>query len=322
MDLNLSKIALALGTVMAGAAAVSTSMVGCGGDDTAVTADSGARDGTVDVAVDGPGSDDGSQTEAGTDGGGGGDADSSTPSDANDASDVQQYDVPPLGQYPHSVDEAYCVRMGNCCLVQPSQWNLTGDGGCTPIIDEFGGFRGLAEFNAALDSGLVTYNQAAAANCLQEISTLNCGVLTAQDIVKIQNDCFSAMQGTLGVDAGPCVNALECQSGEYCQLATDGGPGRCATLQGIGQPCNDTVHSTDCTYLGNGNPSAYCDPGDGSAPPTCASSKPLDAGCNYNPECQSGACNWPVCVDSIVFSDPGVANGVCAYFTIKDAGTD
>lgn len=313
MHRNLAKAALMLGALVASATVASVTIVGCSGDDTSnAPGDGGNLDATLDGRADAPTAD-GPTGEAGGEGG--------PSTDAGDAADVQ-YDVPPVNGYTLAVSEAFCARLRGCCLVPAQQWNQDGDGGCVQTLEQGGGVANISTYNAALDGGHVVYDKAAAAKCFQEVAAINCGLISAAQQAKIVDDCYAALRGTLAIDAGPCVNSLECTSGAYCRIPGDASTGRCVAVQAVGQPCSDVLNSTDCTYLGNGTPAAYCDPGDGAAPPRCASAKPLDAGCNFSQECQSRACNSPVCVNSVVFSDPGVPNGTCAFFTIQDGGTD
>jgi hypothetical protein len=74
------------------------------------------------------------------------------------------------------------------------------------------------------------------------------------------------------------------------------------------------VTSTDCSYLGLGSSSLYCAPGDGG--PTCQTTLPLDAGCTAFPQCQSGVCLSPRCVDTTVLG----GSATCRAYTIPDAG--
>jgi hypothetical protein len=229
--------------------------------------------------------------------------------------------VPAPSQFPHAVDVAYCTRLEQCCLVPHSQWNQSGTNGCVPTLDSNGGVVGLAGFDTALDSGLVAYDPTAAKTCLEYVNSLNCGTVPATAGELIRNLCFGALKGTLTAGAGPCVDSLECGRGLYCRVASQGTSGTCEPLQAQGKPCQDTASSTDCTYLGNGTPALYClDPGDGGTS-TCQAALPVDAGpCSQPAACQSWTCNYPTCVDSFVFSDPGTPNGTCAAFTVLDGG--
>jgi hypothetical protein len=208
-------------------------------------------------------------------------------------------------------------------MVLPGQqWNQEGDGGCAPYLDQNGGAFGIASFGG-LGGGKVAYDQMAAYTCLHEFLSINCGTVASASLVKVQNDCFAAMVGTLDVGAGPCTSSLECKPGGYCRAAGDGGAGACAALQGVNQPCVDLLSSTDCTYLGNGTPARFCAPGVDGGAATCQPALGLDAGCSSNPWCVTDSCNGTSCVDLYVFSDPGTPQGTCAGFILPgDAGAD
>jgi hypothetical protein len=319
MTRNLARITIILGGVVGAAVAVGGLAAGCGGDDSGVVHEEGGHDVTTGDAPMG----DALMGDGGEGGPGevdGGDA----ASDANDFADIGdvQIDVPALTAFPHAVDEAYCTRLQQCCLVDPSQWNQDGaDGGCAPSFDQAGGVFGVASFGG-LAGGKVAYNQAAAYNCLHDFLSINCGTVASSSLVKVQNDCFAAMVGTLDVGAGPCNSSLECKPGGYCRVVGDASTGTCAALQTQGQPCVDTTSSTDCTYLGNGNPALYCAPGVDGGPATCQPALPLNGTCTQNPQCVTDSCNGTSCVDMYVFSDPGLAMGTCAGFTLPggDAG--
>ncbi len=189
------------------------------------------------------------------------------------------------------------------------------------FFDMYGGVVGVANHKTGVGSGLVVYDAAAAQTCLDSVLSFACGSGPSSAIDLVRNECFGAMQGTLTAGNGPCFDSLECVSGLYCQAGADGGPNTCAALKTQGQPCTDTTHSSDCTYLGNGTPALYCQPVDGGTP-TCQPDLPVDAGCTANAQCLTWACDDPICVSSYVFSDPGQPNGTCAYFTLPDAGGD
>jgi hypothetical protein len=315
MKYRINRIGVLFGCLVAGGAGlVSCLAAGCGGDDTIVNApDGGDATAGGDARADtNPSPDAPSQDAA---------VDTSVAVDANmfDANGFvdtgAMADAPPLQGFPSAVDQAYCTRLQQCCLVPNGSW----DPNCGPELDGVGGIIGIWDHNAALDGGHVTYDAAAAGTCLNYLLSLNCGVVPSAAVRIIRDLCFGAMQGTLGPDGG-CVDALECQAGLYCRLAADGGAGNCTALQGQGQPCTDITLSTDCTYLGNGTPALYCAPNPDGGGATCQPALPLDAGCSVAAACQSWSCNYPICDDSFVFSDPGVPNGTCASFTIVDAG--
>lgn len=302
------------GCLAGGAALMFGTTAGCG-DDSSGAAPS-VVDATADTKPTAPDAMEDSHVDAGTA------TMSDGPSGFADVGDVA-IAIPSLSQFPHAVDVAYCTRLQQCCMVPAADWNQTGTSGCVSTLDTMGGVLGLGGFASALESGHVEYDASAAKNCLDHVYSFSCGAVPASAIAFTRDVCFGAMHGTLGAGAGPCVSSLECASGLYCRVVSGGGPGTCVALQGQGQACADTTASTDCTYLGNGTPALFCfDPGDGGTP-TCEPALPLDAGpCNQAAACQSWACNYPTCVGTIVFSDPGAPNGTCAAFSIDDAGAE
>jgi hypothetical protein len=332
MNRELNRVGILFGCFVAGAGLISTVMAGCGSSN---SSEDGGTDATTDSSGDvmtaetsSEGSNDAgdaAETSLGADAPLSVDGDAAEVTDSAsgfvDVGDVA-IDAPSISQFPHAVDVAYCTRLQECCLVPPSQWNLNGASGCVPLVDQGGGLVGIGAFNPALDSGLVLYDASAAKTCLDFVLSFSCGDVPASAYNTIKTVCFGALQGTLAAGAGPCVNALECQGGLYCQVAADGGPGACAPLKTQGEPCTDTRFSTDCTYLGNGTPALFCfNPADGGTP-TCQPAVPVDGGCTTEAQCQSLVCNYPVCSNVEIFSDPGQPNGTCEFFTLPDAGGD
>ncbi len=341
-----------------GLAAVSA---GCGGDDTvAVSGEAGgpadgttealtdavAPDGTLldGMTTDGASSNDADAAEAQADGAladsaqpdsaqstdgaqadGGPELDSSdASSDASDGSVNEeegggQDAALTLANFPATVTSTYCARLEQCCGVTAAQWN-DGGGGCIALTSSYG-FFGVNQYTAAFDSGAISLDPAAASTCLAELSAFNCGTTSATAFDNVRADCFAAMVGHLGGDAGHCINSLECQPGEFCPTGPigDAGSSTCVPLRSDGQPCGDTLNSTDCRFLGIGAPDEWCGAGpDGGN--ICQPTKPAAAACRQNPECVTGVCVYPSCVDSYIFSDPGVPGGSCATYTLTDAG--
>jgi hypothetical protein len=219
--------------------------------------------------------------------------------------------VPPLSGFPNAVDVAYCERLRECCGAGLNNW----DPNCAAQLDNLGGVFGQGAFNAAFDSGLVQFDASAAHSCLLLVRSLTCGTIPAAGLATVIQDCFGAMQGTLAIDAGPCINSLECSAG-FCKLAQDGGPGFCHALAALGQPCTDPAGSTDCTYLGNGVPPLFCGPNDAGMN-VCQNALPLSAPCNSGVQCASGSCYSTGCSSNQILSNAGI----CSQF-ITDAGAD
>jgi hypothetical protein len=310
------------GGIAGTAGAMSAAFVGCGSDDSTkpnTEVDGSSTDATTDVSVsaeaspelESGGGDTGVVTEKDAGDGGTG---SSEP-DASEAGGPAGPNVVPA-EYPSRVSSAFCARLNQCCLVSAASWKQST---CVSQLQNAGGFRFLGEYSASLEAGTVGFDASTAANCLSAMSTIDCGELTSTKVLQLQQECYSALSGKVGVDAGPCLTSADCTSGAFCSITGDAGT--CTALLGLGDPCTHAF-SDECSYLGTG--AAFCAvpseiPG-GSGPAVCAPTEPIDGGCFANSPCQSGLCGFPGCASQIVFADPGVENGTCDFYTIKDAG--
>ncbi len=327
MKLRLSNRGLVLLAGVTGAAAAAIAASGCGGgDDTSISSPSSdaSVEATTDSAVesqdaDASGLDTGTLlpeagiAEAGT---GGPDAsDAGSERDAGDAS-VSQYDGS-LAQFPAAVSGAFCTAKQVCCLVSAAQWNQAD---CVREVELGGGFRSLSTYTHSFDGGHVVLDASAAATCLSDMQTLltsACGVLTSTTVLRLQGECYGAVNGTLGVDAGPCTSSIECANNEYCSDA-----GVCTHLEGLGEPC---LSSDSCSYRGTPGSGIYCNLAADGGAGQCAPTEGLDGGDCATAVyayvvCRSGLCGFnPGCADSITFTDPGPHSFLCT-FIIPDAG--
>jgi hypothetical protein len=292
-----------------GTTSLTLAAAGCTGDDTVSPVDASV-DQTADTQAD---------VRPPTDSGGDGQA-TDAPLDVSadvgrdggpDVRDGGGADAPTLIDYPAAVNAAYCTRIAQCCLSANFDFAK-----CNAVLDDpaVGGVRGISLYNASLDAGTVVYDASAAAACLAEVTSIPCGLISAVDLVKLQTDCFAAMTGTIAVNANGCKTSLECVTGAYCDRADagDGGLGTCAALAPDGGGC---VRDEQCSYLAQGKPPSQCD----NDAQVCEGTLPVDAGCNQSSQCASQLCLGK-CQSTGVISDPGVPNGICDFFLIKDAG--
>lgn len=302
MKLNLRRIVISLAGVVAGTGMAAGTVVGCSGDDSVAPGGEAGADVTQDVTQD---------VQPHPDGMADGAADVQPDAMPDSTPDVG-VDAPPLAAFPRAIAVAFCARLAECCL-NPTTFDQPK---CLAALDNptNEGFVNTATYEPFLDGGNVNYNPTLAAKCIMETRQVACGLVASAEAKAIQADCFGAMTGKLAVGATGCRGSIECVTASHCSLP-DGGDagGTCTALSGIGGACTNTSTSDECTYLGNGAPPNYCN---GS---TCAAAKDLDASCGSNAECKSGIC-FVRCVDHQVFSDPGVPNGICDYFSIHDAG--
>ena len=180
---------------------------------------------------------------------------------------------------------------------------------CANDFAAFGGVFGQ-DTRASSTTGGVTYDKTAAEQCLTTLASINCGTVPSAAWDSLFSLCFSALQGTQGIDMGTCTSSLQCKSGEYCSVvdagAGDAGAGVCVSLKVAGQPCVDTGGSTDCSYRGTGAPTLYC--GNSDAGTVCLPAQPVSGACGLPVQCESRLCNGAqhACVGSYTFSHLGV----------------
>ncbi len=324
---NLARVPAILGALVGASGVLACALVGCGGDNT-VGGDGGdsSTDGTNPDGTNPDGTKPDGNKPDGNKPDGKKDAPSTdSPADATDAgdagdapeeADVTSTDAAALYAFPNAVNTAYCTRLAFCCD--------GADAGAFQLnecVAEFGTTGWLNVGLADVHGGHINFNPTRAADCLSDIAAVSCGTVTAADIQTQISDCTQAMVGTLAEGASGCNSAWDCAPPAYCDNF-GGGTGKCTALVGVGMPCQDTNLSTDCSELGNGHPDNYCALGDGGGA-TCETELTNGTGCFSSTACQSQICDNTLllCEPSTIFSDPGVAGGVCNFFnTPPDAG--
>jgi|GEM_PF-2065794 len=120
----------------------------------------------------------------------------------------------------------------------------------------------------------VTYNDAAATQCLTGIQGLGCSNMAAAGYKSTLQSCFAVYQGKLAAGAA-CTASIECAPGNFC----DAGSRRCAALRAVGAAC---TASDQCSYRGAG---ATCADGQ------CVPPLPDGSLCSAGLECASGLCD-------------------------------
>jgi hypothetical protein len=330
--ITITKGAAILGMFVCGGAGLGLVAAGCGGDDTTGALPDAQVDGTVDVTVD-------QTTDTTTDTTisdvKASDVTADTPS--NDAgadvigdadANIVPADGAALTTFIDQVDLTFCERLASCCGLDGGTFDINADNESCAYFERIGtgpfGNIGLA----VTSSGNIDFDPTSAAACLNDMANIPCAnvaSLTSAEFRQYTTDCAGALVGTVGLDAGPCLSSFDCQSPGYCAITADGGV--CVPVKAIGQTCTETTTGTDCSYLGNGTPAAYClHTATGS---TCQASLPDDAGCSgvlSVSACASLVCDYSadggkgpyVCSNTTLFGFPSV----CSAYPIPDAGHD
>jgi hypothetical protein len=299
---SLKRAASVLAAVVGFGGLASIAFVACTDDPAAPSTDGGAADSTTDAAID-------QQTDAPrADADAGTDAADTSPPDAADGSNAL------LQGFPARITAAYCQHLASCCVTFDA--GTFDQARCEQIIIGAGGYlqMNIAANEGALDSGHVTYNAGAAANCLTDIAALDCTSDPSAHWTKTRGDCWAAVNGASDGGAA-CTSSFECAPGNYCKGvgADDGGKGACSALEEAGASCGSNFA---CTYQQNGlAPPLWCDPAAGS---TCVAQKALNETCTQDLQCASG-----ICIQTCLAGATGPSAGLCNVLAVpKDAGTD
>jgi hypothetical protein len=306
---NLGRVSAAMATLAGASMAVALVVVGCGGDDNGTDGgtDSGpdmkASDHTVDVKTDT------TQPDATPP-----DADAAPPPDAPPP-DAKFFDVGEasfdvviipeggfdvsLAQFPAAVNAAYCQRLETCCHALDAGVADAG-GFAAGCIADFGPYSASGNLNLAnTASPHVVYDPSNAKECLEQFAATPCGTETAAQSELNYLTCASAIQGQLAIGASGCTSSFDCVSGAYCP--SDGGT--CTALAIAGMPCKDTNYSTDCTYLGNGDPLLWCNADSG----TCENDFSTGSSCIEYEQCNTQVCNFSgstgTCASTLQFAN-------------------
>jgi hypothetical protein len=322
---NLARTSLMLGALLSASGALALVAVGCGGDDTSVGSTDGSADGTsMDASPDHHVGKDGEAADAKKHKDGESEAESDDGGESEASDDGPAVDAPTLADFPNTVNTAWCQRLADCCDGN--------DAGAFQLSECISGFGTAGWLNVSLantQSGHIAYDPANAAKCLGDIGAMSCGTLSSTAIEQQISTCGQAMVGKLDVGAKGCTSAWDCAPPAYCDNfeadggVVDGGTGTCKALAAAGSPCQDLLSSTDCSEIGNGHPDNFCSPGDGGGA-VCTPEFANGVACNFAfYQCQSQICDntTGLCQSTTIFSDPGDASIVCAFYnTPVDAG--
>jgi hypothetical protein len=323
---RLGAAVLALGTTCG---LIGMQVLGCGGDDSAVASGPDASEAsltdtttTVDAAP--PPSEASVEGDADAAGGmmGMGDADAgSSMGDAADAGTTCAITVPTAGEFFHSYAATLCQSLKGCCNTGPRF--DTANCVASYAVPGSGGFLAVGLPSKYLDGGRVAYDPAAACQCLEAVSAINCGTVPADTLSAIQQKCLAAVHGDVAIagpadggDAGQpaCASSYECATGAYCTKeytsvpAADASLGSCEPLVADGGSC---ASNNQCSYLGNGVGSLHCGPGS-----VCSTRSAAGVTCAINTDCASNLCTSASCSSGEVVASPAL----CTYFTLPDAG--
>src|SRR5581483_9294559 len=246
---NLSRAVFTMGVLAGVTSAASVAVVGCSGDD------NGGMDSGKDTSLDQTG--DQQQPPDGQ-------PDSPLPDGGMDAMDGNVF-----VQFQQQFGQAFCTRFQQCCNgfdAGPFDYTF-----CVDQVSR-GGVEGsnidlkIAEIANGQN---LQYDSTAAQACLAALSTLSCPIVASQEWKTLVDACMNAITGKLPV-GGKCIRPTECQKGEYCNYAAEGGVsdggntyGLCANVLAQNAKCGQapfgaTFSYDECAYKGWQQPPRFC----------------------------------------------------------------
>jgi hypothetical protein len=178
-----------------------------------------------------------------------------------------------------TIGTEYCAKTFDCCTAAEiadmfDGAPFTDEAGCVQFYTGF--FMQLSSmYQASIDSGKLTYDGAAASQCVSAMRAMTCTDFARADD-PLATECPDPFQGNVA-NGTQCAYDEECVSG-YCEGDVQFGmpkPGTCKDLPTSGQQCVDFT-CADGLQCQNG---------------TCMALKPDGASCYDGDECMSAGCN-------------------------------
>lgn len=264
-------------------------------------------------------SDDSSVGPGGTDGGGGTDGateGSTTPDGGTDSAvdagpDVIVVEAGTVAAFIEQNAKATCARYKECCGAAAFD-----EARCNTDFALDGWVQSLDQLtvDGVADGGKVTYDPAIASQCLTAIRNMTCKNTTAAEYKNAWQKCFSAATGT-GAVGTACKTHVECVNTSFCDPDNDGGT--CTTLLGAGVACQRNFNAAapgQCSYRSTG--ASQCRGAAGTE--TCQGLAADGTDCEYDWDCQSGACS-PTDDAGTAFKCSSTVDflfGICDYYKV------
>lgn len=178
----------------------------------------------------------------------------------------------PLDGLDEAYAEAFCTKLFACCNdAEAMQFGMilgfTDEASCKTSY-QMGFDEELVEIRARVETGELTYDGEAAAQCRSLIDSSTC----VEFLASTGHDACDV------VFTGPIENGQPCQDDEDCRTGNceidDNGLELCTAIPGEGQACITT-----------------CSAGLSCANGTCITPRPDGEGCTSSDECASGVCD-------------------------------
>lgn len=191
----------------------------------------------------------------------------------------------PLEQLPAETAAVLCANSSACLGRLATQVDVAGS--CESAYEGFVANTTIPLWQAAIERGTMTYDGAAAANCLDEVRALGCDVATAAEPAS----CRERAVGTIPLGE-PCSLSEECAGDAYCNGAScPEEPGTCTARHAVGEDCSSDEHcreGLDCDREGVCR--APANMSGGSCGGASGLSCPLDEACVITSSDGTGTC--------------------------------
>lgn len=195
----------------------------------------------------------------------------------------------PVTSFGIELGKVACQKSFQCCTdtelmqefkdLSTNGQPITTEQQCEQALGALGAFVSQ-QYQASIAAGRVTYDEAAAGDCIATLKGLSCPEYAAN-----QHDADLTLAGCMqflvpAVDTGgTCSQDYECKTSN-CAFDSSGTSGTCQPMPTQGQ---------DCT--GNCASGSYCAFDAAQNKTVCTSTKPDGASCLGNNECATGTCD-------------------------------
>lgn len=284
------KLTFVLGLVAAAGAA--------GGVLLACSDDSAVGPGTDGGGTDGGGTDGTTTTDGGTD------------SAVDAGPDVIVVEAGTLAAFIEQNAKATCARYKECCGATFDEAT------CNTAFALDGWVQSLDQLtvDGVADGGKINFDPAIAGQCLTAIRNMTCKNTPAAEYKNAWQKCFATATGKATVGTA-CKTHAECVTTAFCDSDNDGGT--CTTLLTAGATCSRNFAAAapaQCSYRSTG--ASQCRGPVGTE--TCQGLAADGTDCEYDWDCQSGACS-PADDAGTVYkcsSNVDFLSGICDFYKL------
>jgi len=179
----------------------------------------------------------------------------------------------PIGQLGTQYAAVFCHKVFTCCEpAERSDINANDEATCRTLVATDVNTN-IANSQASIDAGRISYHGDLARRCVDTVSALSCAQWSGDDEYRRFPECLSVLEGTV-MPGGACTTSGECRGGT-CDINA-GTAGTCVARAGLGESCTTAscLAGLACQFDTN----------------TCMNPLPDGSPCLYNSDCANGFC--------------------------------